>query len=271
MTPNASLSSFVVNGVGVSGGKNNAVGSNGQTRPELKRYRQYTRHDIQAAIEAVRSGQSALQASRLYGVPSRTLYDKVKKLGIATGRPYRQSQAIAVAVSLAQAQQASQQQQQQQQTSNGSTGRLSVGGTVGGRGGSSSPVSRDDEDSMDMGVHHHHHHALSLHHHFRRRPNTLEELSMYFATSPAAAAAAAAAAAELALQQQQQRTNPVSDDDDEEDSGTHPSAAVVPMDLSQSYERMLHRVGEAGDVNGRALNVDEGNKSASAELVSTEN
>jgi len=46
-------------------------------RPELKRYRQYTRHDIAAAIDAVRSGMSALQASRLYGVPSRTLYDKV--------------------------------------------------------------------------------------------------------------------------------------------------------------------------------------------------
>ncbi len=29
---------------------------------------------------------SALQASRKYGVPSRTLYDKVKKLGITTGR-----------------------------------------------------------------------------------------------------------------------------------------------------------------------------------------
>jgi hypothetical protein len=32
------------------------------------------------------SGMSALQASRKYGVPSRTLYDKVKKMGITTGR-----------------------------------------------------------------------------------------------------------------------------------------------------------------------------------------
>ena len=31
-------------------------------------------------------GMSALQASRKYGVPSRTLYDKVKKMGIVTGR-----------------------------------------------------------------------------------------------------------------------------------------------------------------------------------------
>ena len=42
-----------------------------------------------AAIEAVRAGMSALQAARKYGVPSRTLYDKVKKLGITTNRPYR--------------------------------------------------------------------------------------------------------------------------------------------------------------------------------------
>lgn len=44
-----------------------------------------------SAIEAVRSGMSALQAARKYGVPSRTLYDKVKKLGITTGRPFRRS------------------------------------------------------------------------------------------------------------------------------------------------------------------------------------
>lgn len=34
---------------------------------------------------------SALQAARKYGVPSRTLYDKVKKLGITTSRPFRRS------------------------------------------------------------------------------------------------------------------------------------------------------------------------------------
>lgn len=32
---------------------------------------------------------SALQAARKYGVPSRTLYDKVKKLGITTSRPFK--------------------------------------------------------------------------------------------------------------------------------------------------------------------------------------
>ncbi|XP_043269449.1 transcriptional regulator Kaiso-like [Venturia canescens] len=60
-------------------------------RPEWKRYKQYTRADISNAIEAVRHGMSALQAARKFGVPSRTLYDKVKKLGITTSRPFRRS------------------------------------------------------------------------------------------------------------------------------------------------------------------------------------
>lgn len=55
-------------------------------RLEWKRYKQYTRNDIMCAIEEVKKGMSALQASRKYGVPSRTLYDKVKKMGITTGR-----------------------------------------------------------------------------------------------------------------------------------------------------------------------------------------
>lgn len=44
-----------------------------------------------SAIECVRNGMSALQASRKFGVPSRTLYDKVKKLGITTGTPRNRS------------------------------------------------------------------------------------------------------------------------------------------------------------------------------------
>lgn len=58
-------------------------------RPEWKRYKQYSKDEIKAAIDAVRCGMSALQAARKYGVPSRTLYDKVKKLGITTSRPFR--------------------------------------------------------------------------------------------------------------------------------------------------------------------------------------
>lgn len=62
-----------------------------QSKPEWKRYKQYTREDIQGAIDAVKSGMSAVQAARLYNVPSRTLYDKVKKLGIPTSRPLKRS------------------------------------------------------------------------------------------------------------------------------------------------------------------------------------
>ncbi|XP_063708754.1 protein tramtrack, beta isoform-like [Culicoides brevitarsis] len=60
-------------------------------KPEWKRYKQYTRNDILSAIECVKNGMSALQASRKFGVPSRTLYDKVKKMGITTGRPMNRS------------------------------------------------------------------------------------------------------------------------------------------------------------------------------------
>jgi helix-turn-helix, Psq domain len=151
------------------------------SRPELKRYRQYTRHDIAAAIDAVRSGMSALQASRLYGVPSRTLYDKVKKLGIVTGRPYRQS--IAVAVSLAQ------------------------GGNLAGV----SP--RDDDDSMDV--------KEAPRFHGLGRVNPLEELGLYFTPT------------DLALGRA-----------DESRHLSRPDAIPAPIDLSQSYERMLRADGD---------------------------
>merc|ERR1712012_847463 len=59
---------------------------------EWKRYKQYTKDDILAAIEEVKNGMSALQASRKYGVPSRTLYDKVKKMGILTANMQKQLQ-----------------------------------------------------------------------------------------------------------------------------------------------------------------------------------
>merc|ERR1719210_2296919 len=61
-------------------------------RLEWKRYKQYTKDDILAAIEEVKNGMSALQASRKYGVPSRTLYDKVKKMGIMTANMQKQLQ-----------------------------------------------------------------------------------------------------------------------------------------------------------------------------------
>ncbi|XP_011871404.1 PREDICTED: nucleus accumbens-associated protein 1-like [Vollenhovia emeryi] len=67
--------------------RNSAPADCVQPKPEWKRYKQYTREDIYKAIEAVKSGESAVQAAKKYGVPSRTLYDKVKKLGIPTSRP----------------------------------------------------------------------------------------------------------------------------------------------------------------------------------------
>jgi helix-turn-helix, Psq domain len=70
-----------------SGGDSRIASYVPNQKPEWKRYKQYTRNDILSAIECVRTGMSALQASRKFGVPSRTLYDKVKKLGITTGRP----------------------------------------------------------------------------------------------------------------------------------------------------------------------------------------
>lgn len=66
------------------------IGPNGKV--EWKRYKQYTKDDILAAIEEVKNGMSALQASRKYGVPSRTLYDKVKKMGILTANMQKQIQ-----------------------------------------------------------------------------------------------------------------------------------------------------------------------------------
>eukprot|EP00090_Calanus_glacialis_P014224 TRINITY_DN2295_c0_g1_i1.p1 TRINITY_DN2295_c0_g1~~TRINITY_DN2295_c0_g1_i1.p1 ORF type:complete len:517 (+),score=122.96 TRINITY_DN2295_c0_g1_i1:220-1770(+) len=65
---------------------------NAAGKVEWKRYKQYTKDDILAAIEEVKAGCSALQASRKYGVPSRTLYDKVKKMGILTANMQKQLQ-----------------------------------------------------------------------------------------------------------------------------------------------------------------------------------
>ncbi|XP_016840247.1 broad-complex core protein isoforms 1/2/3/4/5-like isoform X3 [Nasonia vitripennis] len=62
-------------------------GKSGVGKPEWKRYKQYTRENIQEAMDAVRNKRmSALQAARKYGVPSRTLYDKLKKAGILPSR-----------------------------------------------------------------------------------------------------------------------------------------------------------------------------------------
>ncbi|KAH0558184.1 uncharacterized protein LOC123271164 [Cotesia glomerata] len=71
--------------------KKTRVRANGDSHREWKRYKQYTKEHINSAIQAVRDGMSALQAARRFGVPSRTLYDKVKKMGIANSRSMRRS------------------------------------------------------------------------------------------------------------------------------------------------------------------------------------
>ena len=126
----------------------------------------------------------------------------MKKLGIVTGRPFRQS--VAVALSLAQ------------------------GGSLSSPAGS--PESRNegvgnvDEDSMDVHLHHH------RDGHFRHRPNTLEELSLYFATSPVAAG--------LSLNQHlQARVSQVNGD---YYNSTNEGIHAAPIDLSKNYERMMH-------------------------------
>lgn len=62
-----------------------------QQKPDWKRYKQYTKENICDAINDVKNGMSAVQSARKHGVPSRTLYDKVKKLGITTSRPSRRT------------------------------------------------------------------------------------------------------------------------------------------------------------------------------------
>nr|CAI5819505.1 unnamed protein product [Callosobruchus analis] len=76
--PSSSPQSFGQEMRAVTGGNGGGIATYVPAqKPEWKRYKQYTRNDIMSAIEAVRNGMSALQAARKYGVPSRTLYDKV--------------------------------------------------------------------------------------------------------------------------------------------------------------------------------------------------
>lgn len=72
-----------------------------QQSRDWKRYKQYTKEDIERAIFAVKEGMSALQAARKYKVPSRTLYDKVKKQGISRPHRNRTSCTISAAASSA--------------------------------------------------------------------------------------------------------------------------------------------------------------------------
>ncbi|CAG0889783.1 unnamed protein product [Darwinula stevensoni] len=63
---------------------NSSRKGNSSTPREWKRYKLYDRADLQRAIDVVKSGMSATAAAKIYGIPSRTLYAKIKKLGIPT-------------------------------------------------------------------------------------------------------------------------------------------------------------------------------------------
>ena len=55
-------------------------------KPHITAYKQYTSGDILAALEEVKKGKSALQVSKQFNIPSRTLYYRAKKMGITLSR-----------------------------------------------------------------------------------------------------------------------------------------------------------------------------------------
>ena len=57
--------------------------------PHVTAYKQYTSGDIFAALEEVKKGKSALQVSKQFNIPSRTLYYRAKKMGITLSRNMR--------------------------------------------------------------------------------------------------------------------------------------------------------------------------------------
>ena len=65
-----------------------------KSKPYVKGYKQYTRSDILAALEEVKKGKSALQVSKQFNIPSRTLYDRAKKMGITTIRNMKKKSFI---------------------------------------------------------------------------------------------------------------------------------------------------------------------------------
>lgn len=45
-------------------------------------YLKYSKADVVPALDAIKKGMSVSQASRQYGIPPRTLYDKMKKMDV---------------------------------------------------------------------------------------------------------------------------------------------------------------------------------------------
>jgi hypothetical protein len=53
-----------------------------RTEPRSRCYKTYSEDDMQRAIEATRGGMSALKAARNFGIPSRTLYCRIRRIGL---------------------------------------------------------------------------------------------------------------------------------------------------------------------------------------------
>lgn len=62
----------------------------GAKKGSIRKYKKsYKESDLIAAIDAVETGElSAPNAARHFGVPMRTLYDRIKKMGITTSKDY---------------------------------------------------------------------------------------------------------------------------------------------------------------------------------------
>ena len=69
--------------------KNNCGQKDRKLKKNVTAYKQYTSGDIFAALEEVKKGKSALQVSKQFNIPSRTLYYRAKKMGITLSRNMR--------------------------------------------------------------------------------------------------------------------------------------------------------------------------------------
>lgn len=68
---------------------------------EWRKYKKYSPEELEAALQAMRMGLSPIAASKEFNIPSRTLYDKAKKLGIDTKdirRNYNKSAAFPIGI-----------------------------------------------------------------------------------------------------------------------------------------------------------------------------
>ena len=69
--------------------QNNCGQKDRKLKKNVTAYKQYTSGDILAALEEVKKGKSALQVSKQFNIPSRTLYYRAKKMGITLSRNMR--------------------------------------------------------------------------------------------------------------------------------------------------------------------------------------